>query len=259
MPCVRRFVRDLFGREPRGDIDPDLVVARGAAIQAALCADDAAVADIVVTDVASHSLGVDTAKKIATRTMGGYFSPIIHRNTVIPTSRTDYYGPMEDGQTEVVFGVYEGESRRVEENRRIGEIRVRDLPPRRDEAAIAVTFTYDLNGILEVEAVVEATKKKVTQVFRRDGAPLGKVDLERASARMRQIKADPRERPRYRDLLARADLLWKEASTDARRVPLGQAIDAFEAALATKTPETIESAYRVLLAACERLDGGERW
>ncbi|HTE54241.1 MAG TPA: Hsp70 family protein [Kofleriaceae bacterium] len=256
MPCVRRFALQTLGREPLASIDPDLVVAQGAAIQAALCAEDAAVSDIVVTDVASHSLGVDTARRIATRQVGGFFSPIIHRNTVIPTSRTELFDPVREGQTEIVFGVYEGDSRRVEENTRIGELRVKGLPPERP--TVAVTFTYDLNGILEVEVKVVATGKTVSEVFRRDGTRPSAAELDRAAARIRQLKADPRQRPRFRDLLARADLLWKDVA-DHRREMLSSAIDQLEAAMATRTPQAMDEAYRSLLAVCERIDGGERW
>jgi molecular chaperone HscC len=258
MPCVRRFVSETFGRAPLMDVDPDLVVAQGAAIQAALCDDDAGVADIVVTDVASHSLGVETGRQIATRVMSGFFTPVIHRNTVIPTSQTELFSPIEAGQTQVHLVVYEGESRRVEENTRIGELMVKNLPPDPERAAIEVTFTYDLDGILEVEARVRATGESISEVFHRKGGRPTGADFERAMARIRQIKADPGQRPRYRDLLARADLLWKEATGDRRHV-LGQGIEQFESALASRAPQAIEDAYRSLLALCERIDGGERW
>jgi len=87
MPAARRFVRELFGCDPAKGVDPDLAVVHGAALQAALCLQDEAVEDIVVTDVLSHSLGVDTTRRIAGRDVDGYFSPIIRSSTATPRSR----------------------------------------------------------------------------------------------------------------------------------------------------------------------------
>lgn len=260
MPCIEAMAEKLFGRKPVADpdTDPDLAVVRGAAVQAALCADDASVADMVVTDVASHSLGIAVSREVDGRHNSGYFSPIIDRNTVIPTSRVETFGTVSDNQSELVVEVFEGEHRRCEHNRKLGTLEVSDIPSGPSRDVLEVRFTYDLSGILEVEATVLETGKKTAGVFQRGGETLQGEALERATKRLRALKADPAERPRYRDLLGRANGLWADLTGDARD-RLSYPIDQFEAALASRHPGTIEKAFQVLRQACERLDGGERW
>jgi len=259
MPCFRSFAREYFEQEPRSDIDPDLAVVEGAAIQAALCLRDEAVEDIVVTDVLSHSLGTDIAKRLANRIVDGYFSPVIPRNTVIPTSRTESYWTLIDRQTSMVFGIYEGESRHVSENRRIGTLTVKGIPKApAGEQEVEARFTYDVNGILEVEARVVATGRTFNRVFSRSGMGLSDADLERAKKRIEKLKQDPRQDPKNRDLLLRAELLWQELPVDQRH-ELDDLVDQFESSLETRNPEEIRRAHENLLGWCERSDGGERW
>jgi molecular chaperone HscC len=235
MPCVQRVIAEVLGRQPVHHADPDLLV----------------------TDVASHSLGVDTTREIAGRPVHGYFSPVIHRNTVIPTSRWESYATLADNQTHVNFGIYEGESRLVAENRRIGELHV-PVPIGPAPKEVRVRFTYDPNGMLEVEALVVETGRTASKVFERTGGELTGAALAEAQARLRALRADPLERPRYKDLHARAKLLWQEADPRGRE-ELGFLIDQFDAAIEGRNPAVIEKAYGVLAARCEAIDGGERW
>ena len=260
MKCVVRAVEELMGRTPRHHADPDLLVAEGAAIQAAMIDAKAgsAVGDMVVTDVASHSLGVDTARELGGRVVPGYFQPVIHRNTVIPTSQVESFATILDNQAEVTFGVYEGEAREVKDNRKIGELRVGGIPLGPAPKSVAVRFTYDQNGLLEVEAQVVETGKTVAKVFERTGGELRGTALEDARARLKALRADPMDRPRYRDLHARARLLWQEAD-QIGRAQLDALIDRFDIAAAGRNPDEIEKAYAALLARCEAIDGGERW
>jgi len=258
MSCITRAVADIFGRKPLHHGDPDLLVAEGAAIQAALIAEDAAVSDLVVTDVASHSLGVDAAREIGHRHVPGFFVPIIHRNTVIPTSRWEIFNTIGDDQKEIHFGVYEGEARRVSDNRKIGELRVRGLPRKPAGLEVRVRFTYDHNGMLEVEAEVPQSGQKATKVFHRLRGELAGAELNGARARLRALRADPMDRPLYRDLHARASVLWQEAPAMEREI-LGALMDALEAAADGRNPAEVERAYQALLRHCETVDGNERW
>jgi molecular chaperone HscC len=257
MPCVGRAVQQVLGHEPRHHADPDLLVAEGAAIQAAMLGESSAVGDMVVTDVASHSLGVDTSRKIGNRQVDGYFQPIIHRNTVIPTSRREVFSTINDDQREVVFGVYEGEARRVADNRKIGELTVKGIPRGPAPKAVEVRFTYDQNGMLEVEAEVCETKKRYAQVFHRSGKTITGAELEQARTRLRSLRADPMDRPRFRDVHARAKALWQEAEPVEREV-LGVLIDELDAAIEGRNPQEIERAYNALLRRCAHLEQGER-
>ncbi len=259
MPVVRAFVRELFRREPVAGLDVDLAVVHGAAIQAALCRRDAAVEDVVVTDVLSHSLGVDVSKRLGGRMVHGYFSPVIHRNTVIPTTRVEAYSTMEPNQTSMHFGIYEGESRRVEENRQIGTLTVKGIPkgPPGQEAC-DVRFTYDLNGILEVEVTIRSTGRTYRQLFHRHSKALSDAEIARARERIEKLKEDPRDDPKVRELLLRAEALWSELHPEARPI-LEHALDALEEALEGRDERAIEAASDGLRELCDRMDGGERW
>ena len=216
------------------------------------------VAELVVTDVASHSLGVAVTKMIGVRQVHGYFTPVIHRNTVIPTTKEESFSTLHDNQPEVRLEVYEGDARRVEDNRRIGELKVGNIPKGKAPKSFVVRFTYDQNGMLEVEAEIAETKHKVSAVFKREGGEVTGAALEQARARLKAIRADPMDRPRYRDLHARAKLLWSELDAKARQ-HLDPLIDAYEAAMTGRKPDDLERAYRALLQACETIDHGDRW
>lgn len=257
LECIKAFVRDVFGREPRVDSDPDFVVARGAAIQAALVAEDEAIDDVVVTDVASHSLGIEVVREVAGQHLSGYFCPILHRNTVIPSSRVETIHPIHADQKKLEISVYEGEARKIAENRHIGDLSVPGLPKRGDRS-VDVRFTYDLNGLLEVEATIVQTGESVSAIFKRKATNMSEEEQVRAMTRIQQLKADPQKRPRYRDLLSRANLLWQDLDPIPRD-HLSRAIDRFEAALMGHNPEEMESSFHELSSLCQSMDQGERF
>jgi molecular chaperone HscC len=257
MPCVREILEDLLGQDPLSKIDPDLAIVRGAAIQAALYADDAAVSDIVVTDVASHSLGVDYTREMAGTHVNGYFAPIIHRNTVLPTSRSQTFVTVHANQRTMVFDVYEGESRRVSENRKVGTLQVKGIPKGPAGQSVGVTFTFDLDGILEVEAKVESTGKVFTALFERTCRELTPQERAAAQERIDEIRSDPTERAEISELLARADLLCRDLVGVEREV-LAHAIANLEEAILTRTPQLIEQTLAALRELCDQL-GEERW
>ena len=258
MPCVQRAVAEILACQPAHRGDPDLVVAEGAAIQAAMIDGAAAVQEMVVTDVASHSLGVEVARELGSHLLGGYFTPVIHRNTVIPTTQSETFSTIYDDQRSVRLRIYEGDGRRVADNRKIGELEVAGIPRGRAPKPFVVRFTYDQNGMLEVQAEIPETKAQVSAVFRREGGEVTGAELERARARLHAIRADPMDRPRYRDLYARAKLLWSELDP-ACRAPFDRLLDVFDAALARRDTVELERTFQALLAACEAIDHGERW
>ncbi len=258
LPQVVQLVCELLPVAPHDGVDPDLAVAYGAAIQGALYAREEAVSDLVVTDIASHSLGVDTCKVFGAEHRGGYFSPIIHRGTVIPTSRATTFTTIDANQTVMVLGVYEGEARHVKDNRKIGELRVSGIPKGPPGKGVEVTFTYDLDGILQVDARVRDTGATFSKVFHRTGRELDADEAAAAAARLAELKADPCEAPAVRDLIARAELLLRDVSAEERR-QLEQGLDALEHALLDRDAARIEEARAHLESLCQELDGGDRW
>ncbi|CAN5546760.1 molecular chaperone HscC [soil metagenome] len=129
MPLVVQRVRELFGKEPQTRFNPDEVVALGAAVQAGLVAQNNAVSEMVVTDVSPFSLGVAISKELGGQIRDGYFDSVIDRNTVIPVSRVKRYNTMRPNQTIITLQIYQGESRRVEENLLLGQFDVNGIPP----------------------------------------------------------------------------------------------------------------------------------
>lgn len=258
MPCVQRYVERLLGKPPSLEADPDLTVARGAALHAGMCARDAALEDRVITDVTSHSLGVQIAQVIAGRVVPGRFSPIIERGSVLPVSRSGLFSTLDRDQSIITLRVFEGEAREVKDNVLLGELEVTGIPSGGPRNVVEVTFTYDLSGVVEVQARLLETGRVATKLLARDGRTLPPEELEQARNRIEQLKLDPAERPQYRELLARANVLWGDLVGDARRL-LGEAIHDFEEAMASRTPPVISGAEAQLRGICERFEAGERW
>jgi molecular chaperone DnaK len=169
MPAVQQLVREIFGKEPNKSINPDEVVAVGAAIQGAVLAGDKE--DIVLLDVTPLSLGVET--------LGGVSTVMIPANTTIPTSKTEVYSTASDSQTEVTIHVLQGNRPMAEDNRTLGRFNLTGIPPApRGMPQIEVTFDIDANGIISVSAKDKATSK--AQSIRIEGSSgLSKAEVEK--------------------------------------------------------------------------------
>ena len=153
MPKVQEAVQDLFGKEPHKGVNPDEVVAVGAAIQGGVLAGDEEVKDILLLDVTPLSLGIET--------LGGMFTRLIEKNTTIPTKKSEKFTTAEDSQTAVDVHVLQGEREQAVYNKTIGRFRLGDIPPApRGVPQIEVTFDIDANGILNVSAKDTATGKE---------------------------------------------------------------------------------------------------
>jgi len=151
MPLVQAAVADYFGKEPRKDVNPDEAVAMGASIQGAVLAGD--VKDVLLLDVTPLTLGIET--------MGGVATPLIEKNTTIPTKKSQIFSTAEDNQTAVTIHVVQGERKQATGNKSLGRFDLADIPPSpRGMPQIEVTFDLDANGILNVSAKDKATGKE---------------------------------------------------------------------------------------------------
>ena len=254
MPLIARFVRERLGKEPACELDPDQVVGLGAAVQAGLVEQDAALEDVVLTDVCPFSLGVSIAKRLGEhRLRGGYFLPVIHRNTTIPVSREEVVSTIEADQTSVLVRVFQGESRRVEENLLLGTLEV-ELPPGTPEGfPIHLRFTYDLNGLLEVEALVPETGRRFQTVITHNVRGLSPERIETAVQALQALKFYPRDELAHQELLRFAERQVGELPPHQRR-SLEAALDAFEGALDGGDRERFDRARESLLAVLVGLD-----
>jgi molecular chaperone HscC len=253
MPAVARLAAQLFGRMPLRSLPPDEAVAYGAAVQAALKTHDAAVDDMVVTDVAPFSMGVATASRMGRQAVAGLFSPILERGTVIPASRVQTFHTIEPNQKKIKLEVFQGEHALCRENRKLGEFEVGPLAPDRTGAAsIDVRFTYDLNGLLEVEATALSTGQTTTVVFEKIPGRLTADEIASARRDMERLKFHPREALPNTTALARAEALFSEL-TGPPREALAQATTAFRLALESQDARTIDVARDQLAAVMSSL------
>jgi molecular chaperone HscC len=255
MGMVIDRVTELLGKPPQRRLNPDEVVALGAAVQAGLIARDESVRDLVVTDVAPFTLGVEVAKQLGHEHRPGYFLPVIERNTTIPVSRSQRLSTVEPNQTAIQVKIYQGEGRRVEDNLLLGEFELTGIPRGPAGQAVDVRFTYDLNGVLEVEASVVETKKKVSHVITRHARGLSAGQVQKALAEMEKLKTHPREEAANRFLLKRAERTYQELSREGREL-LGMLLDGFEAALNLQDRAAIERHRAALEAFLDRHDAG---
>lgn len=218
IPAVRRMVTKLFGRFPSTSVQPDEAIVRGASIQAGLKNKDQSLKEVVLTDVCPFSLGIAVGSD-------DQFSPILERNIVIPASRVSTYSAMHKGQREIHVQIYQGEHRLCRENVFLGELTVK-LPPNDDCLAIDVRFSYNPNGILDVDVHVPATGENLQKVVINQQSTMSELQIEKAREQLQTLKIHPRDQLLNKSLLLRAERLYSEYIGDLR-MQLGERIDQF--------------------------------
>jgi len=217
MPLVRRLAAGLFGRFPSIQLNPDETVALGAAVQAGLKARDAALEEIVLTDVCPYSLGIETSVAYGNGYERGHYLPIIERNCVVPVSKVKQVATLNDQQTHVRLEIYQGESRRVSENIFLGELEI-GVPPRpAGEVMIDVRFTYDTNGLLEAEAHIPLTGERRQVVITNNPGVLSPAEIATRLAALAELKIHPREEQPNTLLIARLERLYQEGRGELRQ------------------------------------------
>lgn len=239
MPMVRSLMTEMFGFAPQCRLNPDEVVALGAAIQGGLFEDNKALKDMAVTDIAPFTLGVEVSKEFGNEYRSGYMLPIIHRNRKIPSSQVKRVSTVFPNQKEISVKIYQGEGRKVEQCTFLGEFTVKDLPGGDKGQEIDIRFSYDLNGVLEVEATVVATNQKTQFVITSNSHNLTQEEIDASIERLRQLKPTPREQARWKALLKRAERVYTEAA-DRNREILSVLMDLFEAAMIDGEKDQIE-------------------
>ena len=259
LPLIRSFVGKLFGRLPATNINPDEVVAMGAAVQAAMKKRDKAIKEIVLTDVCPYTLGTNTSiQKPGGYYESGHFFPIIERNTVIPVSRVERLYTVKDNQKKISVEILQGESRLAKENILLGEITVSVPPSRGGEQAIDVRYTYDINGILEVEVTVVSTGVKKTMVIEKNPGHMSKEEVQERLEELKEIKIHPREKEENKHLIARGERLYEE-SIGLARTYIAQGISDFEDALDKQDEREISRAYEELKKLLNEIEGEQEF
>lgn len=249
MPLVQQTVADFFSKEPRKDVNPDEAVAMGASIQGAVLAGD--VKDVLLLDVTPLTLGIET--------MGGVATPLIEKNTTIPTKKSQVFSTADDNQTAVTIHVVQGERKQAASNKSLGRFDLADIPPApRGMPQIEVTFDLDANGILNVSAKDKATGKEQSIRITASGG-LSEDDIEQMVA---DAEANAEADKKFEELVTArnaadgminaAKKTLEEAgehATDDERSSIEAAISEAEDALKSDDKDTIEAATTKLTEA----------
>lgn len=234
MPLVQKYVSDLFGKEARKDVNPDEAVAVGAAIQGAVLSGD--VKDVLLLDVSPLTLGIET--------MGGVATPLIEKNTTIPTKKSQIFSTAEDNQSAVTIHVVQGERKQASQNKSLGRFDLADIPPaQRGMPQIEVTFDIDANGILNVSAKDKATGKEQSIVIK---ASSGLDDAE-IDKMVKDAEANAEADQKFEALVTARNSL--EALIHATKKTLEEAGD--------KATEDEKTAIQTALASAEEAAKGD--
>ncbi len=241
-PVIRRFVSKLFKMIPDTNINPDEAVALGAAIQGAMKERKEAIKEVILTDVCPFTLGTEVVREWENHQYeSGVFCPIIDRNTVIPASRTERLYTVRDNQDKIRINVLQGESRFAANNLSLGELLI-DIPAgKAGEESVDVTYTYDINSILEVEVKVISTGEVKKKVFLGRDVDMTQEEIEERLKTLSYLKIHPRDREENKYLLLRGERVYEESLGDDRLF-VERAIRKFEKALNTYDQGLIEEA-----------------
>ncbi|HFL1601740.1 MULTISPECIES: molecular chaperone HscC [Salmonella] len=243
MPLVQRIAVRLFGKLPYQSYDPSTIVALGAATQAACRLRHEDVEEVILTDICPYSLGVEVNRQ----GVPGIFSPIIERNTTVPVSKVETYSTMHPEQDSICVRVYQGESHKVKNNILIDSFDVM-LKPNGHIQAIDIRFSYDINGLLEVDVLLEDGKSE-SRIISHNATSLTTQQIDASRERLLALKIYPRDMLINRTFKAQSEEQWSRALGDEREM-LGEIITDFDAALLSNDMQRVDDVRR---RACEYL------
>jgi len=246
MPLVQKKVQDFFGKEPRKDLNPDEAVAIGAAIQGSVLSGDTK--DVLLLDVTPLTLGIET--------LGGVATPLIEKNTTIPTQKSQVFSTAEDNQTAVTVHVIQGERKQAAQNKSLGQFNLTDIPPAaRGMPQIEVSFDLDANGILNVSAKDKNSGKEQSIVIKASSG-LSDEDIEKM---VKDAEANAEDDAKFEELVKvknNADMLCHatrktvsdsgDKLSDDEKEQIEVAVTSLEEAVKAENTEQIEEATKTL-------------
>jgi molecular chaperone DnaK len=246
MPLVQEKVKNFFGKEAKKDLNPDEAVALGAAIQGSVLSGDTK--DVLLLDVTPLTLGIET--------LGGVATPLIEKNTTIPTQKSQVFSTAEDNQSAVTVHVIQGERKQASENKSLGQFNLEDIPPsQRGIPQIEVTFDLDANGILNVSAKDKKTGKEQSIVIKASSG-LSDEDIEKM---VKDAEANAEEDKKFEGLVQaknNADMLVHatrktvdesgDKLSDDEKESIEKAVTDLENAIKEENIESIEASTKSL-------------
>lgn len=245
---VREFLVKLFRKFPETKLNPDETVALGAAIQAAMKERKEEVKEIILTDVCSYTLGTEVVEQYGDgKYEDGHFCPIIERNTVIPASHTERLYTVHENQEHIRVSVLQGESRFAKNNLYLGELSI-DVPkgPAGKEA-VDVTYTYDINSLLEVEVKVVSTGLVEKMIIKGSENTMTDEEIAKRMQELAYLKVQPRDFEENKLVLLRAERMYEETIGDRRSI-INKYLMHFEVTLERGDHDEIREAREKLLA-----------
>ena len=231
LAIIRDFLIRLFRKFPDTNMNPDEAVALGAAVQAAMKERREEVKEVILTDVCSFTLGTEVVVEYEEgKFEDGRFCPIIERNTVIPASHTERMYTVRDNQDKVRVRVLQGESRFARNNLYLGEMTIELPKAPKGQESVDVTYTYDINSLLEVEVKVVSTGLSQKMIIKGVDNTMTDEEIQKRMEELAYLKIQPRDQEENRLVLLRAERMYEESLGDKRR-NLDHYINRFEAAL----------------------------
>ena len=250
---VRDFLIRMLRKFPDRNINPDEAVALGAAVSAAMKERRKEVREVILTDVCSFTLGTEVCVDLGNgRKEGGHFCPIIERNTVIPASRTQRFYTANDGQERIRIRVLQGESRFAANNLYLGELEAEVPKGPAGKEGVDVTYTYDINSILEVEAHVISTDKREKLIIQGKDNRMSREEIEARMKELSYLKIQPGDREENRVVLLRAEKAYEELLGEERRA-LEYRIEKFEESLKNDNRDKIREEREKLIELLDEL------
>ena len=248
MPLIQSYLQHLFGQIPLVTGNCDEMIARGVGLVCAVKERQEEVKDYVLTDICPFTLGTDIVNEVDPN--HSYMSPIVERNTVLPCSRVQRFYTSHDYQTKINMQILQGEHTYAEDNLKLGTLRVMVPGKTKGKESVDVRFTYDINGILLVDATVVSTGKTISKVFSQN---ISEEEVARRSAELEKLKVHPKDMEENCLVMERLQALYEEMPPDVRTY-MQEMIRRFEYLLAKQNPRPIKKYREYLLGVMEQLE-----